>query len=313
MDACPVCKNEAQLAIVLGNDPPGVPQTHQVQCKRCGRFSLTSSAAAMLQVTPLEGRQAAVVSGHIRENEGLTISEYDVDGLHTMRQPPPDFRARRLLRYIAGQYPDAGAWADIDTTSLEVLARAWAINPMDVRYLLSDYLGARGYLEVKADSGHRVHFVITPEGWRYIYSQRINHRSVLAFVAMNFVEETKRLREEGIKPAVISAGYNPRLIDEVQHNKHIDDEIIANLRQSKFVVADLTNHRPSVYYEAGYAQGLGLEVLWTVRQDHLKEVGFDTRQYPFILWTDATLGDFSRQLAIRIIARVGPGSVVAKV
>ena len=35
------------------------------------------------------------------------------------------------------------------------------------------------------------------------------------------------------------------------------DRIIAQIRASKFVVADFTRNRGGVYYEAGFALGLG--------------------------------------------------------
>ena len=35
----------------------------------------------------------------------------------------------------------------------------------------------------------------------------------------------------------------------------------------------------SVYYEAGFAQGLNIEVIFTCRKDILEHMDFDTRQY----------------------------------
>lgn len=88
----------------------------------------------------------------------------------------------------------------------------------------------------------------------------------------------------------------------------IDDEIIAEIRRSRFVVADFTHDkekgvRGSVFYEAGFASGLGLEVIYSCRKGLEGELSFDTRQYHHILWE--TPEDLRIQLRDRIRARAG--------
>ena len=94
-------------------------------------------------------------------------------------------------------------------------------------------------------------------------------------------------------------------IDRHEHNNRIDDEIMAMIRRSKFIVADFTKERGGVYFEAGYALGLGLQVIWTCRKDALKEIHFDNRQYNFLTWTNNSLGDFAKRLQNRIEATIG--------
>lgn len=84
--------------------------------------------------------------------------------------------------------------------------------------------------------------------------------------------------------AVREAGYKPIRMDVKEHNEKICDAIIAEIRKSKFVVADFTGHRGGVYFEAGYALGLGLLLIWTCRKDDLEGAHFDTRQYNHIVW-----------------------------
>ena len=73
-------------------------------------------------------------------------------------------------------------------------------------------------------------------------------------------------------------------MDLKEHNEKICDAIIAEIRKSKFVVTDFTGHRGGVYFEAGYALGLGLPVIWTCSKDDLDGSNFDTRQYNHIVW-----------------------------
>jgi hypothetical protein len=112
-----------------------------------------------------------------------------------------------------------------------------------------------------------------------------------------------------INEGIRAAGYEPLRIDQKQHNNKIDDEILAAIRRSKFVVSDFTKQRGGVYFEAGFARGLNLEVIWLCRQDELKEVHFDTRQYNFIVWETDKLPELSKNLQNRIEATIGRGSL----
>ena len=98
-------------------------------------------------------------------------------------------------------------------------------------------------------------------------------------------------------------------IDRKEHSNKIDDEIIAEIRRSRFVVADFTCEREKVrggvYYEAGFALGLGLPVIWTCRKDCLDYLHFDTRQYNHIVWE--TPEELYARLKARIGAFIGDG------
>ena len=122
---------------------------------------------------------------------------------------------------------------------------------------------------------------------------------------MWFDDETTGAWRDAISPAIEDAGYKPLRIDLREHGNHIDDEIVAGIRSSKFLVADLTGHRGGVYWEAGFAFGLSKKVIWTVRKDHLADVHFDVRQYPFIVWQPNAMSEFRKRLGDRIIAQVG--------
>lgn len=130
-----------------------------------------------------------------------------------------------------------------------------------------------------------------------------------AFVAMWFDQSMSDAYEKGIAPAIREAGYEPMRIDQKNHNNKIDDEIIAEIKRSRFVVADFTQGdggaRGGVYYEAGFAHGLSMPVIFTCRADALDNVHFDTRQYNHIAWED--IDALKKQLAQRISATIGDG------
>jgi hypothetical protein len=133
-----------------------------------------------------------------------------------------------------------------------------------------------------------------------------------AFVAMWFDPSMDAAFDKGFEPAIREAGYDPRRIDRKEHNNKIDDEIIAEIRRSRFVVADFTcgavtvDDKPiavargGVYYEAGFAQGLNIPVIWSCHEKMINHVHFDTRQFNHITWTNPA--DLKTKLLNRIRA-----------
>lgn len=121
--------------------------------------------------------------------------------------------------------------------------------------------------------------------------------------AMWFDPSMEDLYEKAIKPAV-EADQKTRCVrvDLVEHNDKICDQIIAEIRRSKYVVADFTGQRGGVYFEAGFAQGLGIPVIWTVKACDVGKLHFDTRQYNHIVYDSAE--DLLAKLANRIRATI---------
>lgn len=141
-----------------------------------------------------------------------------------------------------------------------------------------------------------------------------------AFVAMWFDPSMKEAWRTGFAPGIRDAGYEPFRIDGLEHNGKIDDAIVAEIKRSRFLIADFTcggievkkefqpHPRGGVYYEAGLAHGLGLDVIFTCREDRMKWLHFDTRQFAHIVWT--TPADLRSQLYNRIAATLkeAPGA-----
>lgn len=113
--------------------------------------------------------------------------------------------------------------------------------------------------------------------------------------------------QEAFYQAIKQAGYSPLRIDKQEHNNKIDDEIIASTRGARFMVADFTGGRGGVYFEAGFAAGLNKPVIWTVREDWLSQLHFDTRQFKHIPWKESDLTAFRSALKNRIEATLGRG------
>ena len=129
---------------------------------------------------------------------------------------------------------------------------------------------------------------------------------------MWFDDSMEEVYDGGIKPAIEAAGYVPVRIKDTEFLGDVTDEIVAHIRQSRFVVADFTTSkecgaRGGVYYEAGFVQGLGIDVIHTVRQDCMADVHFDTSHINHLTWE--TPEDLRANLQLRIERALGRGPV----
>ena len=123
----------------------------------------------------------------------------------------------------------------------------------------------------------------------------------------------KEVYEKGIEPAIKDAGYDPYMVIRDDYIGKIDDKIIAEIRRSRFLVADFTHGndgvRGSVYYEAGFAEGLNRPVIPMCKKSKVdrdpRYLHFDTRNLNHILWVDED--DLREQLRNRVIRVIGEG------
>ena len=146
--------------------------------------------------------------------------------------------------------------------------------------------------------------IIPPQGWDYLDKYCLEPAFMdQVFVAMSFSKELVPIWEKGIEPAVKKAGYKPYRVDKKPYLGRIDAKIMTEIRNSRFLIADVTEQKQGVYFEAGFAKGLGRPVIWTVRKDDLKNVHFNTRQYNHIVWEN--LEELKERLYYLICDTVG--------
>ena len=185
------------------------------------------------------------------------------------------------------------------------------LNEMQERKWLKDTLNNRKPRQGAFPENGSVY--ITMDGYKRLEElKNVAQDSTQAFVAMWFNEFMSEAWDKGIKPAIKDSGYEPFRVDETEYIDRIDDRIIAQIRRSRFIVADFTHDkekgvRGSVYYEAGFGHGLGIPVIFTCRKDLINEAHFDTRQYNHIVWD--TVEDLREKLANRISAVIGDGPI----
>lgn len=297
IDPCEICRNQA--APIPGALPfDGVSQN----CRRCGKFRLTGSI--LPQIERLSETQRALLSGWVYDQNQFgdvpIITSDDLGRILSRPIPGVLDRANRFLAFSVSQQKKLGERFNMNEP--QILAATYSENGSEL-HALAKFLEAQGLVQFIAMGGL---MQVTPLGFiRHEESRGKITGSSQAFVAMWFDETMRTAYANGFEIGIRSAGYEPVRIDGVEHIGKIDDEIIAQIRKSRFVVADFTGHRGGVYFEAGYALGHALPVIWTCRRDALVELHFDTRQFNFIVWeSDA---DLAQRLARRIEAVIGLG------
>lgn len=221
-------------------------------------------------------------------------------------------RAQFVLTYLEIVTEFIGETIKIESGSKEhhdLLAWSGSTKGKEVSFLLK-YLENEKFLILDVySSGFNV--TITMDGYSELDALRSRGAiTSQVFVAMWFHDSLDDAFSSGFELGIGDAGYRALRIDKKQHNNKIDDELIAEIRRSRFLVADFTQSEQSgarggVYYEAGFAFGLGIPVIYTCREDCVQHLHFDTRQFNHITWNSPK--DLRKKLADRISATVGDG------
>ena len=230
-------------------------------------------------------------------------------------------RIDNILLYINSRAPHLGQWVKL--TAAEVMGMLFVdryevsynssfqryenterkLNDVleEVRYML-DYLTDAKYIEcvVAATTSDISSIKLTPTGYRRVDELQKNSsfgRSVL--VAMKFGDDTLALRG-AIRKGITEAGYISVFIDEVQHNDFITPELLKYIKDSKFVVVDLTHQNNGAYFEEGYAMGLNKQVVQLCKKS--VQLHFDIAQKNTIFWENED--EISMRLTNRIKATI---------
>ena len=301
---CPVCDLDNQK--VLAERDAGRQVTYD--CSRCGRYTITRLSEGI----PRRENKSAELSAWLRERNllGVDIPMLNSSFLKELIGTLPNYRPlekqNRLLKAIEKltEYPGK----EVVLTPKYDLSLSWAQNENEFKYYISSLIehGLIKFSDAKSRSLSDPLYpvIITASGWEHLEKERLDISSkAQAFVAMSFDKKLLSVYKNAIAPAIESTGYRPYRVDSEPHLDRVDVKIIAEIKNSRFLVADVTQQKSGVYYEAGFAHGLGLPVIWCVRHDDLEKVHFDTRQYNHIVWESETeLGD---RLKDFILATIG--------
>ena len=211
---------------------------------------------------------------------------------------PVHTRADRFLLHLGRLTNTIGE--EIDTSPgrpNHVTSLAWTESTEESELeFLDGYLQEMCWLDEGTDLP-----VVSVEGYSRIAEMTHGQGSTRVFVAMWFSNDMRRTYSNAIAPAVRQAGFEPYIVGEGRSTERIEDEAEATIRESRFVVADFTHEtgesvRGSVYYEAGFARGLGKPIIFTAKAG--TKPHFNTAHFPHIFWKNDA--DLEEQLTQRI-------------
>lgn len=299
-NTCLLCSNNA-VAESLGENPT-------IKCERCGRYSITLEFYQDV-VKDLSEVQRAALSASTRQaaeiGNPLLLKTSNWTRLVESHQSTMSRKVDMVLRGVAKRAPYLGASHQFSTVVDYPLFDLR--NDVEFNSLIFE-LQQEGLIRPATITGERsiVNLALTMKGWRFIEpSQQPGGEAGLCFVAMWFDPSLNEAYELGIVAAVeLDCRMKAHRVDRKEHNNQITDEIMAGIRSAEFTVADFTGQRAGVYYEAGFAHGLGRPVIYTCREDHIKDRHFDTSVINHVVWADPA--DLRLKLARRIKATILP-------
>lgn len=316
-DNCPIC---GRYKVELGRTQSLI---YTVSCQLCGRYNFSERLIEAFARTKPNYIISGITRNHWENtNTELLISCETFESLEAFIKQAPveipdaiDIPAKSdfVLKHIRRQTEFPGSTVDINLHT--DFSLGFCKNPNELKYLLSYLVSLKHVTNVplkESPLAISYQYQITPSGWAYLSGIGADSKEQ-GFIAMAFKLALKLVSDCGIYPGIENAGYKPLRIDSKDHNNRIDDEIVAEIRKSKFVVADLTGKNAGAYFEAGFAMGLGKPVIWTCQQSDIDKKGgihFDTRQYSIVSWEPDKLVDFAKRLTQRIEATIGHGQYV---
>jgi hypothetical protein len=93
----------------------------------------------------------------------------------------------------------------------------------------------------------------------YDSDDRGTFESGLVFVIMPFVSDDSKSIYAAIKEECSRLELKATRVDEGHGSGFIISEITSLIEEAEFIICDLSYERPNVYYELGYAHGVGNE------------------------------------------------------
>lgn len=308
---CPVCNTPIKSTEARGD-------RYFIECPRCGPYSMSGSALGVLKGNLSRAEDGPVKLSHVlykmssREQWAYVSSDLLTKILDQTSLPSPQEQFENLILWMAKKEPHSGLNVDFSgPLRLEALAAVGTINDETLAFIVEHAMERgliKGLFKRSVNLTMMGPMMLTLDGWAF-YEQlkRGSSFSRRAFMAMQFNEpEMDSVYLNHFKPAVDKTGFELKKLDEGQPAGLIDDRLRVEIRQSKFLIADLTHDNRGAYWEAGFAEGLGIPVIYTCRKDKFENrvngTHFDTNHHLTVVWEPNNLEDAVAKLKATVRA-----------
>lgn len=301
---CPVCEGNFGKCQSI---PPSNPRrdVSGYKCDGCGRFEITGTAFASWfpdgrsRMTPIQ-RSAlshALRTGSSNSKSFVVAADWIKDFCKNPRLPSPATQAATLIEHIGDCLTTTGKGHLINPVTDAPLVGAFdtaMFNDLVSELTQQGLIKKLQSVEIPNPQGVGVLVTgvtgLTLDGWeRYEEEKRGHFAGDYGFIAMQYGDpELEKLVLETLKPAVREKiGYDLVDMRDVARSGVIDNIMRNQIRDSAFVLADLTHDNPGAYWEGGYAEGLGKPVIYLCRQDKFdrQKPHFDTNHCTTVMWS----------------------------
>ena len=164
--------------------------------------------------------------------------------------------------------------------------------------------------DTMSELGHPTNLNLTLLGWDEYEALKGGMRSgKTGFLAMKFGDETLEAFARTHLKALIKEQLDYDLVDirDVSRAGVIDNLMREQIRDSAFIIADLTHDNLGAYWEAGYAEGLGKPVIYICEKTKFEETKthFDTNHCTTVMWTNENVDTFQREIIATLRRSLG--------
>ncbi len=293
LNMCTICNSATKV------EEHTEKKTYTYNCPTCGDYDITDEALTIYLRSDLKDKYLPV-SFWIRHNQSEKRPPFiDTKMMRLLLKPfkflTPKEQANELLLWMGDYYIQPGM--RINKKMEELWSVTGSPNMNNLRYIIN-YLVSDGIFSSfdnrLLETENTLFGILSFKGWdRYYELKRSNKDSRLAFMAMKYGEEPlNTIHEEVIKAAVSQTGYDIRKLDEDKRAGLIDDKLRVEIRRSRFLIADLTHDNNGAYWEAGYAEGLGIPVIYICEEEKFKssKSHFDTNHHLTVTWKNDVEG-----------------------
>jgi hypothetical protein len=289
-EKCPVCDLELKSGKAKEDG-------EYFDCPSCGRFVLVGMAQPLIKSEIAQSALAKAKLRHAlhqitkREPRAKIDSTRLKDLLANTDLPKPAELLNNFILWLGAAQTSMGEALEI---GVDIYAAIGATDDDDVAFLV-DHCKEAGLVKGHVDYYGGGAFTILPlkltiQGWqRFEELRRGTSTARTAFMAMQFGDaQLDAFYRDHLRAAVAATGFDLRRVDEEQPAGLIDDHLRVKIRQARFLIADLTHQNRGAYWEAGYAEGLGKQVIYMCRKDVFedKSLGthFDTNHHLTVIW-----------------------------
>lgn len=292
-----------------------------VDCQICGEFQITHDAYERYLNPTIETRchlsqtQRNLIAHKIRtspsefgENRPAIMNEI-MDGFleQGITGPNPAQQATNAIRFIGDEITRTGE--RLDTLPNYFFVEIGSPTPAFAAGLMHE-LKKRDDLDGDPYESHEkietlCKIKLTLNGWEKYERERTGlSAGRYGFLAMEFNDPVlETLAREVIKPLLKKEiRYDVIDVRDVAKAGIIDNIMRAQIRDSAFVLADLTHGNNGAYWEAGYAEGLGKPVIYLCERKKFdnEKPHFDTNHCTTVIWCEDTIDEFKKQLVATV-------------